>query len=134
MSIVFLQHQLLRCQTIGQCMMLNADVRKGGGGWSNANTCGQGGGGYENRSFFADVLYGRPLMLQATYFVICNFVNAKFPKRQHRTPSYSRAMHRPTVRGIVKGMNDIRVGVSCLRQVLLMLRIEWQSIIKSMNS
>src|SRR6218665_806046 len=30
MSNVFCQHQLLRCQTIGQCMMLNADVRKRG--------------------------------------------------------------------------------------------------------
>ena len=32
------------------------------GDWSNADTYGQGGGGYEKGSFFADVLYGRPLI------------------------------------------------------------------------
>jgi len=51
MSNVFWQPQLLRCQTIGQCMMLNAD------------TCGQGEGRYEKGSFFVDVLYGRPFLL-----------------------------------------------------------------------
>ena len=34
--------------------------QRGVGGWSNADTCGQGEGGYEKGSFFADVLYGRP--------------------------------------------------------------------------
>jgi len=43
-------------------MMLNADVRKVGGGWSNADTCGQGGGGYKTGLLFADVLCGRPLI------------------------------------------------------------------------
>src|SRR6218665_3437762 len=36
-------------------------LRRRGWGWSNADTCGHGGGGYEKGSFFADVLYGRPL-------------------------------------------------------------------------
>jgi len=41
--------------------MLNADVRKEGrGGWSNADTCGQGEGVGKRIIFFADVLYGRP--------------------------------------------------------------------------
>src|SRR6218665_2057035 len=61
--------QLLRCQTIGpkiiesligQCMMLNADVRKGGGGLVK---CGHLRTGEKGRKgvIFADVLYGRPL-------------------------------------------------------------------------
>jgi len=28
MNSVFRQHQLLRCQTIGQCLILDADVRE----------------------------------------------------------------------------------------------------------
>src|SRR6218665_3175308 len=43
--------------------------RPQGGGvgvWSNADTCGQGGGGYKKGSFFADVVYGRPLTANAT--------------------------------------------------------------------
>src|SRR6218665_646399 len=55
-------------------MMLNAHVRNGWRGvWSNADTCGQGGGGYENGSFLADVLYGRPLKEIYNQF--------KFPKK-----------------------------------------------------
>ena len=44
-------------QPWGQCMMLNADVRKGGGDWSNADTCGQRGGGVGKGVIFC----GRPL-------------------------------------------------------------------------
>ena len=44
-------------------MMLNADVRKGGeGGVGQMRTPAEGGRGYEKGSFFADVLYGQPLI------------------------------------------------------------------------
>ena len=35
---------------------------EGGRGMSNADKCGQGGGGSKKWSFCADVLYGRPLL------------------------------------------------------------------------
>src|SRR6218665_3152645 len=34
---------------------------KGGGGWSNADTCGQGGGGYEKGSFLGTSFMDDPL-------------------------------------------------------------------------
>ena len=59
MSSVFLEHQLLHCQTIEQCMMLNADVRKGEGVDQMRTGVGVGKG-----VFLADVLYGRPLVIR----------------------------------------------------------------------
>ena len=44
------QHQRLHCQTIVQCIMLNADVCKGRG-WSNVDTCDRDEGRYKNGSF-----------------------------------------------------------------------------------
>jgi len=41
---------ILRCQTIGQCMMLNADVRKGEG-VGQMRTPADRGRGYEKGSF-----------------------------------------------------------------------------------
>src|SRR6218665_3038755 len=45
-------------------MMLNADVRKGGG-WSNADTCGQGGGGMKRGHFLRTSFMDDPLWLEA---------------------------------------------------------------------
>jgi len=51
MSSAFWEHQLLPCPSIKQCMMLNADVRKGG--WSTADR------GRGRKGFF----YGQPLWM-----------------------------------------------------------------------
>src|SRR6218665_1033580 len=56
MSSVFLEHQLLHCQTIEQCLMLNAYVRKGRGK-PHAEKSGQW---LRKRYLYVDVLYGRP--------------------------------------------------------------------------
>ena len=53
------QHQLLHCQTIMQCMMLNADIRKGERGLVKCGHLRTGEG--LKRVIFADVLFGRPL-------------------------------------------------------------------------
>ena len=64
MSNVFWQRQLLCWQIIEQCMMLNADVRKGEG---QLVKCRQGRG-YEKGSFFADVIYRRPYSVPLLVF------------------------------------------------------------------
>src|SRR6218665_1359041 len=73
MSSAFSKHQLLNCSTIEQCMILNADVRKG-----RLVKCGhlQTGGG-RKRGPFADVLYERPLISQ----VIKHCIITTMPQR-----------------------------------------------------
>src|SRR6218665_3777311 len=61
MSKVFAQHQLLRCQTIGQCMMLNADVRRGGGGLVKCGHLRTGGGGMKRDHFLRTSFMNDPL-------------------------------------------------------------------------
>ena len=58
--------KLLHCQTIEQCLMLDADVHNGGGDETNADK-GRG----RKTDIFADVLYGRSLMARAIP-VLCN--------------------------------------------------------------
>ena len=51
MNSLFLEPQLLHCQTIEQCVMLVVDVLKGMGGRPHAEHCRQGVGGLKNRYF-----------------------------------------------------------------------------------
>ena len=51
--------------------MLNADVRKGGRGvWSNADTCGQGGGGMKRGHFLRTSFMDNSLLILYTLLIL----------------------------------------------------------------